>query len=151
MRSPPNPHMVGMIQNRVTLKVRADVNALGRLGLVLLPAHAALMVFFVISGFVLRISLGHGPQSKPAAAGKFLLGRIFRIYPIVFVGVALLVILSAATPSGSVLVENLLLIDPSLNKRGGPCRSSCSWRPSCCCRTGWSVGTVLTPLSASPW
>src|SRR6478735_669161 len=37
------------------------------------PAHAALMMFFVISGFVLRLALEHGPQSLGGATAKFLI------------------------------------------------------------------------------
>src|SRR3954449_4413703 len=43
---------------------------LRRIGLVLLPGHAMLMMFFVISGFVLRLSLARGPQKLVTAAGK---------------------------------------------------------------------------------
>jgi peptidoglycan/LPS O-acetylase OafA/YrhL len=55
----------------------------------LLPAHAALMLFFVISGFVLRQTLAFGSQRLGPMTVKFLLARFFRIYPIVIVGVTL--------------------------------------------------------------
>jgi peptidoglycan/LPS O-acetylase OafA/YrhL len=99
--------------------------ALGRFALVLLPAHAALMIFFVISGFVLRVSLEHGPQKVSLAAGKFLLARLFRIYPIVIVGVILTVFLfggepypprTAAQPlTAPLLFANMFLLDISVN------------------------------------
>jgi peptidoglycan/LPS O-acetylase OafA/YrhL len=56
---------------------------------VLMAGHAAVMVFFVISGFVLRLSLEHGPQTFGPAAAKFLIARAFRIFPIVAFGVAM--------------------------------------------------------------
>src|SRR5581483_386767 len=61
--------------------------AAGRLALALLPGHAFLMAFFVISGFVLRLSLGHGRQPAGATTARFVLARLFRFYPIVAVGV----------------------------------------------------------------
>jgi peptidoglycan/LPS O-acetylase OafA/YrhL len=64
-------------------------NAIGGFELALLPAHAALMVFFVISGFVLRVSLQYGPQDLTLAAVRFHVARIFRIYPIVVFGMLL--------------------------------------------------------------
>ncbi|CAN5189434.1 acyltransferase [soil metagenome] len=52
-----------------------------------LPGHAALMVFFVISGFVLRVALQYGPARSGPATAKFLLARFFRIYPAVTVAI----------------------------------------------------------------
>ena len=91
----------------------------------LLPAHAALMVFFVISGLVLRQSLAYGPQRPGAAAAKFLLGRFFRIYPIVIVGVALTALVQGfeVAPCGQAarplpvheFLANLCLLDITVN------------------------------------
>src|SRR3954465_9447955 len=52
-------------------------------GLLFMPGHAALMMFFVISGCVLRISLQFGPQGTVAATRRFFIARVFRVYPIV--------------------------------------------------------------------
>lgn len=101
----------------------ATQNALGRLVLGLLPAHAALMVFFVISGFVLRIALQHGPTEVRAASVRFALARIFRIYPIVVASTLLVVILAALGQRGDpasaldlrTIVANALLLDVSFN------------------------------------
>jgi len=100
-------------------------DTLRRLGHVLFPAHAALMVFFVISGFVLRQSLAHGPQKTSTSAARFLLGRIFRMYPIVFFVVPLLAVLvdchlspygEAARPhSAAQWCAQMLLLDNSMN------------------------------------
>jgi peptidoglycan/LPS O-acetylase OafA/YrhL len=100
-------------------------NALSRAVFATVPAHAALMVFFVISGFVLRLALDHGPiQFRPASL-RFLLGRVFRIYPVVMFSVllaaAVLALESASHgqglefPSPGRLISNLLLIDVSMN------------------------------------
>lgn len=54
----------------------------------ILNAHAAVVVFFVLSGYVLTLSLQRrslGPESVAA----FYLRRAFRIYPALFVGVGL--------------------------------------------------------------
>jgi peptidoglycan/LPS O-acetylase OafA/YrhL len=106
-------------------RIATPQDALGRFGLALLPAHAALMIFFVISGFVLRISLEHGPQRFPAATAKFVLARLFRIYPIVFFAVILAALLSqsplhspgqdARPLTAPLLFANLFLFDASLN------------------------------------
>ena len=100
-------------------------NAMGRLGLALMPGHAALMIFFVVSGFVLRVSLGYGPQNVSAAAAKFFLSRIFRIYPVVIFALLLTVVLAKcqilapgpvfATLTMRQFVANLLLLDTSIN------------------------------------
>ena len=99
--------------------------ALRRLGQVLLPAHAALMLFFVVSGFVLRLSLEYGPQQMPFAASKFLLGRLFRLYPVIIFGVVLTALLGTGNTQAveqagrpltpSLLVANMLLLDVSMN------------------------------------
>ncbi|AMN41189.1 acyltransferase 3 [Rhodoplanes sp. Z2-YC6860] len=101
-------------------------NAVGRLELWMLPAHAALMMFFVISGLVLRVSLEHGPQQPLPAALRFLTARVFRIYPIVVVSMLVAGLAHGwhipADQSGggnpvtpATLIANLLLIDVSLN------------------------------------
>ncbi len=100
-------------------------NVLRRLGLVMLPGHAALMLFFVISGFVLRLSLEYGPQKVSPAAAKFFLARIFRVYPIVVFGVLLIAGLAVcqAASQGQIAIPftvpqvlaNMLLLDVSMN------------------------------------
>ena len=101
-------------------------NTLGRTLLALLPSHAALMMFFVVSGFVLRVSLENGPQERVRAAGRFLIARIFRFYPIVFFGTALSLLLfhmgfavpwqpPNLRPTPETVIANLLLLDVSMN------------------------------------
>lgn len=88
-----------------------------------IPAHAALMAFFVISGFVLRVALAHGPQGIAPASVKFVVSRAFRVYPIIFLAVGLAAVFpmcQAGTPSVRDFtlqqwIENLLLIDASVN------------------------------------
>jgi len=102
-------------------------NAIGRLELALLPGHAALMVFFVISGFVLRVSLQYVPQDFVRLTLRFHIARIFRIYP-----VCMFATIVAALAYGwqippqpghplmplnlSSFIANLLLLDISLNR-----------------------------------
>jgi peptidoglycan/LPS O-acetylase OafA/YrhL len=83
------------------------------------------MVFFVISGFVLRLSLQHGPARLAASAGRFLLGRIFRIYPVVMFAVLVSALASGFEaarsgqgfqwPHAPQLIANLFLLDVSMN------------------------------------
>lgn len=97
-------------------------NAIGRFELYLLSGHAALMVFFVISGFVLRVSLQYGPQRAGAAAARFHIARFFRIYPISVAGMlvaAATYTFHAAAPrppiDAATMIANLSLVSVSLN------------------------------------
>jgi peptidoglycan/LPS O-acetylase OafA/YrhL len=94
----------------------------GQAALWLLAGHAALLVFFAISGLVLRVSLEYGPQDFGRAALRFHIARIFRIYPISMFGmtVAALVRIGLAPPDAppvtlSEFLANLLLLHVSLN------------------------------------
>lgn len=102
--------------------VGALQNGIGRFELYLLSGHAALMVFFVISGLVLRVSLQYGPRDVGGAAVRFHVARLFRIYPISIVGMlvaAATYTWHAAVPSppitASSLAANLSLLSVSLN------------------------------------
>jgi peptidoglycan/LPS O-acetylase OafA/YrhL len=126
-------HMSGWRLNGVQLFEHTTWNAvddiqriLGRIAFVLVPGHAALMMFFVISGYVLRVSLRYGPQPWIAASRRFAVARAFRIYPIVIVGTLLAAWAAGwqigatadragAPPSLSTLVANMLLVEASIN------------------------------------
>jgi len=69
------------------------------LALCVLNGHAALMAFFVLSGFVLTLSLRRGPQGAVPASLAFVGGRIFRIMPAN--AVAVLVAVGIATIAGA--------------------------------------------------
>ena len=90
-------------------------NALRQLGATALAAHAALMVFFVISGFVLRLSLQYGPQQPVGATIRFLLGRVFRMYPIVVFAVILATVVAKQPVTVREFFAHALLIDVSIN------------------------------------
>ncbi len=101
-------------------------NTIGRIELALLPGHSALMMFFIISGFVLRVSLQFGPQDLAGAAVRFHIARIFRIYPVVMFSMLLAAIVYGWRLPGhdgqpgmpldvGTFVANLLLLDASLN------------------------------------
>lgn len=101
-------------------------NAIGRALIWLFPGHAALMMFFAISGFVLHVSLQYGPQEFAPAAKRFLVARAFRIYPIVVVGVLLVGWVAGWQPIDAVhrtgqpltvgeIVAHMLLLDARLN------------------------------------
>jgi peptidoglycan/LPS O-acetylase OafA/YrhL len=90
-------------------------NGLRQVGVTILAAHGALMTFFVISGLVLRLSLEHGPQRPVGATVRFLLGRAFRIYPIIIFAVGLTVLVSARSTGAREVAANMFLLDVSLN------------------------------------
>jgi peptidoglycan/LPS O-acetylase OafA/YrhL len=86
--------------------------------------YGAVVLFFVISGFVLTGSLARGPQRLPRGASRFLIARLLRIYPAVFATVGLFAALfwasgvfidapKAYIPLG--LLRNALLINTSID------------------------------------
>ncbi|HLQ94737.1 MAG TPA: acyltransferase [Xanthobacteraceae bacterium] len=86
--------------------------------------HGAVMLFFVISGFVLCGSLARGPQDFYAAAMRFLPARLFRIYPAIFATIGIFAVLYWTTgvllgpadaygPFG--LLRNALLLETSID------------------------------------
>ena len=99
-----------------------------RLGLeclrILGGGYAAVILFFVLSGFVLSGSLTRGPQAPVAAAQRFIIARLFRIYPAVFATIAIFAILfwltgkvlGAAESYGPLgILRNALLLDTSID------------------------------------
>jgi peptidoglycan/LPS O-acetylase OafA/YrhL len=86
--------------------------------------HGAVILFFVISGFVLTGSLQRGPQSGNAAAARFVVSRLFRLYPAVFATIALFAVVfwttggfinARAEYSAISLIRNALLLDTSIS------------------------------------
>ena len=86
--------------------------------------YGAVVLFFVISGFVLSGSLVRGPQNLATGASRFLNSRLFRIYPAVFATIAIFAALNLATgvsidgPAGYSalgLLRNALLLDTSID------------------------------------
>ena len=83
------------------------------------------MMFFVISGYVLRVSLQYGPQTWIGGTRRFIMARAFRIYPIVIAGTLIAASVAGwqvATADGapaplslSTLLANMLLVDASIN------------------------------------
>ena len=101
-------------------------HAIGRAALVLVPGHAAAVMFFVISGYVLRLSLAFGPQSFGLVTWTFVIRRLFRIYPMVFAGTIVFLVLThwhLIKPKAESIealglrkiVANFLLLDISVN------------------------------------
>ena len=98
--------------------------ALARLVMVVLNGNAAVSLFFVISGFVLSLSLMRSKLSARDLAASFLVRRFLRIYPPMAVNLILVfaaaLILALAFPTmfsadyPSQFVQNMLYIDPAL-------------------------------------
>lgn len=143
-------------------------NALGRLGMALMPGHGALMMFFVISGFVLSVSLRHGPQAPGQLALAFHIARIARIWPVVafsvVVGLALNGWQAFGPPPGPIdvhgVIRNILLLDVSMNGVLWALQLEAAVAPLIALlfliERRWGVGVlvavavVATPLSFSP-
>lgn len=88
--------------------------------------QGALIVFFVISGFVLTRSLERGPDKFAPAARRYFIGRIFRLYPVIISTMLLFAGLwwsfglaipgvAAAAYSPMSLIRNMLLLESSID------------------------------------
>jgi peptidoglycan/LPS O-acetylase OafA/YrhL len=86
--------------------------------------HGAVVLFFVISGFVLTGSLLRGPQNHATGALRFLVARILRIYPAAFATIAIFGVVFWTTGAATNgpdsydaigLLKNALLFDTSIN------------------------------------
>ena len=126
-------HISGWQVNSVSLfgehswkAVKSLGSLLDRLFYFLFPGHAALMMFFAISGLVLHTSLQFSPKNVGTATLRFLIARVFRIYPIIAVAVIVAAIASgwridaqdslpARDITWSELFSNILLIDTTIN------------------------------------
>jgi peptidoglycan/LPS O-acetylase OafA/YrhL len=84
---------------------------------------AAVNLFFVISGFVLLQSLTRGPDSNWVNAARFVVARVFRIYPAVLVTIGTFILIfyatgasicSAAAYEPVKLLRNALLLDTEI-------------------------------------
>src|SRR5688572_28314274 len=59
---------------------------------ILLNGHGAVILFFVLSGYVLRSSLERKTQSSTLElAVEYLIARIFRLFPVIIVTVAVFI------------------------------------------------------------
>lgn len=81
------------------------------------------MMFWVISGVVLGVSLSYGPQKAGTAIGRFVIARAFRIYPIVFISTLVVALTAAALPVPGVpspidpmtFIRNAVLLEVGMN------------------------------------
>lgn len=101
------------------LKTAADFGSMtggqiaARLWHVAFPADAAVLLFFVLSGWVLSRALEARADRPGAAALPYLVRRIFRLYPVAIVSAVPLVWLAHMTPWQT--VGTMLLFDRSVN------------------------------------
>jgi len=98
--------------------------AAGQFLTALFNGEGAVVYFFVLSGFVLATSLERDPRPVPTLAWRFLLRRLFRIYPavvatiLIFLFVHLTTGLSLGWPDAFMpvsLVRNMLLLSASID------------------------------------
>ena len=80
-----------------------------------LNGHGAIVLFFVLSGFVLRRSL----QKASSTALDYVIARAFRLFPIIFVSIAIFVAIAWLVhdrePQLSVVLRNAFLIEFTVN------------------------------------
>ena len=92
----------------------------------LFNGHGAVVMFFVISGFVLSLSLASGPQAATPAARRFFTARLLRIYPAVVATIVLFAIVyrvfgvalagsQAEHYTAGGLLRHMLLLDFAIN------------------------------------
>src|SRR5580693_2297715 len=98
-----------------------------RLLTVLFNGTAAVSLFFVLSGFVLMLSLRRGDAGLALKAGDFVAARLARIYPALLINlIVMCIVLSAGVatgvlpstwpvPSWGDFVTNALLLAPNVN------------------------------------
>jgi peptidoglycan/LPS O-acetylase OafA/YrhL len=90
---------------------------------VLFNGLGAVNIFFVLSGFVLASSIARGPAAVGTAAYRFILARLFRLFPAIWASVAILAIVQIAgeglvgppAPDAGTIVSNMLLPSTSMN------------------------------------
>ncbi len=86
---------------------------------VLFNGHGAVLLFFVLSGAVLRLSLGaHWARETRSLATDFLIARLFRLYPVVIATVLVfaLVMWARGTPTDPLhVLRNALLLEATMN------------------------------------
>ena len=85
----------------------------GRLMHLLFPGNGAVMVFFVLSGYVLWGSFAR-KQSTVADTPDYLVARLFRLLPLVMATTLLYWLVTFPTPGE--LVANMVLLSTSMNK-----------------------------------
>ena len=97
---------------------------LGKLLEVVSPGIGAVNLFFVISGFVLMLSLLRGAQHVGRGQARFVLARAFRLYPAAFATITVFATLywitgwyqsSPAAYEPTSLIKNALLISTTIN------------------------------------
>lgn len=86
-----------------------------------LNGQGAVILFFVLSGFVLRLSLEKKVASPTLTlAADFLIARVFRLFPIIVATVVLFLcvawIFHGREPQLSTAVRNALLLDTTINR-----------------------------------
>ena len=84
----------------------------GRLMHLLFPGNGAVMVFFVLSGYVLWGSFAR-KQSTIADAPDYIVARLFRLLPLVIASSLLYLLVTA--PSPRELLANMVLLSTSMN------------------------------------
>lgn len=86
------------VTGRTFITIISDYMDLGRIGVV---------VFFAISGFIIPTSLNH---HSPHPVRKFLISRLFRLYPLYWVSIILCLAVSTPVPSSYTIAANFTMV-----------------------------------------
>jgi peptidoglycan/LPS O-acetylase OafA/YrhL len=96
----------------------------GQIEFALLNGIGAVNMFFVLSGFVLAASVERGPPQIGAAAYRFVMARVFRLFPAIWLTIALCTAIYLVTGPNVVtgghldvtrVVRNMMLLDANMN------------------------------------
>ena len=111
---------------RTAFELEGIHTAVARLWMAVFNGGAAVSLFFVISGFVLRLALERDTRAAPDVVTSFAARRFFRIYPALAANLVAMFVALWAThllwpaavheaPTPGDLLENLVLLAPSTN------------------------------------
>jgi len=118
---------VAQVYLKTVWDIRGPQALLTRLLMVVFNGGAAVSLFFVMSGFVLALSLARDSRPVPQLARAFLTRRFFRIYPplalnVLLYAAAMWIVCSGwpalyrdSPPTPRAIFDNLILIDKGVN------------------------------------
>jgi peptidoglycan/LPS O-acetylase OafA/YrhL len=97
-----------------------QIGELGWVSKVILNGHGAVILFFVLSGFVLRVSLENRKKFQLfTISTNFLIARIFRLFPVIVATVFVFALIAMLVSGQAVqlidLIRNAVLLDITIN------------------------------------
>ncbi|WP_028387962.1 acyltransferase family protein [Legionella fairfieldensis] len=86
---------------------------IGRFGHILFPADAAVIIFFVLSGYVLWGSMLRRGVSSVVTVVPYMINRVYRLMPVAIISAIILAFIMPA--SGKDVAQNALLLSSNMN------------------------------------